>query len=230
MTLDAFSHGAPRWWARRLGLGVGVMVIFLGLYNLVARHPLGSPVDLLTPLDRAIPFMSWTWWLYVPAYAGTLAYALFSLRSVRLMWLTLAALVLCQLVNDVFYVLMPAPFPRPYDQVGGGVTGLAFHLLWSLDPPSNTFPSSHVAVAFIAWRAMRLDKHPRAWVNLAALASILVTVHTAKQHFLADSIAGLVVGWACHRALVPPRDRDRSPNPVAATERRAQNGGYGGEP
>ncbi len=224
MDLARFRKDAPRWWAWRLALGMVTILVFLGLYNLVARIPLGAPVDLASPLDRAIPFLPWTWWLYVPAYAGCLTFSLFALRDTRLLMRTLASLVLCQLFNDLFYVLMPAPFPRPADVVADPLTTAAFQALWAVDPPGNTFPSSHVAVAVIAWRSLRLDRHPLAWIDLVLLASILVTVHTTKQHFLVDSLAGLVVGWACHRLLVP------RPNPVAGTVRLADNATHGGTP
>jgi len=209
-------------------LGVGTLAIFLGLYNLVALFPLGPPVDLLTPLDRAIPFLPWTWWLYVPAYGGSMFHALFSLRDVQILLRTLAALVVCQLVNDVFYLAMPAPFPRPADPGGDGLTAAAFRVLWAIDPPGNTFPSSHVAVAFVAWRCLRLDGHPRAWVNGLALVSIFLTVHTTKQHFVVDSLAGVAMGWACHRLLLPRRPRPAAPNPVASSAGLAHDPGPGG--
>ncbi len=224
------AHGAPGWRAWRLALGVATVLVFLGLYNLVARLPLGTPIDLATPLDRAIPFLPWTWWLYVPAYAACMAFSLFAITDTRLFVLTLASLVLTQLFNDVFYVFLPAPFPRPAVVEADALTSLAFQALWRIDPPANTFPSSHVAVAVIAWRALRVERHPRAWINLGLLASILISVHTTKQHFVADSLAGLAVGWACHRLLVPGRTRIADPNAVAVAAGVAHNAGPGGPP
>lgn len=189
---------SSRWYARRLAMGLLVAAVFLTLYNGFARVTLGPEVDLMTDWDRAIPFLPWTWWLYVPVYALSLLFALFAIREEAVFRAALTGVVLCQLVNGVFYVLMPAPFPRPLGvDLGGGFLESAYHILWRIDPASNTFPSSHVAVSVIAWLALRHERSRLAWLAAVYVVCIFIAVHTTKQHFLYDAGAGAIIGWGC---------------------------------
>jgi PAP2 superfamily len=203
-------HGGFRtslaWVAYKLvtvGVGAG---LFLGTYRAVAVLALGygEGVDLMTPLDRWIPFLPWTWWFYVPAYALGLLVALALIDERRIYHRSLLAILAIGAFNAVFYLTMPAVFPRAGLVVEPGWTAAAFAWLWETDLPNNTFPSSHVAVGAFSVFVSRQTGRRLAIVPLICAVAVSITVLTTKQHFWVDSVSGWLVGWLAYRLIMSP--------------------------
>lgn len=180
-----------------------IAVAVFGGYVVSNQLLQGRPAAVLdTPVDHAIPFVPAAEFVYISVYLflflpvaqirhmavfERVAYAFYTYNSLSLL---------------VFY-LFPVRFERPDFEITSVTTwGVAFN--YAYDPPYNNFPSLHVAnsvwAALIAWR---LDP-PIGRIAAAIAASIAVSTTLVKQHWLADVLAGCLVGWAAYFFIVRP--------------------------
>lgn len=175
----------------RLGVALGATTLSMAGYWLVnglvpPRH------DLALPVDHAIPFLPWTFAVYVSIYALPLGvgwrasaedFSRMILGTVPLMGLSWLS-----------FLLLPAEYPRPAAATAGAWAG-AYAWLHGLDGPGNTFPSLHVGVTALA--ALRTRAWPDGrWWSAWAVAIILSTL-TTKQHFVVDVVGGVLLAAAC---------------------------------
>ncbi len=191
--------------ARRHAWRLVVLVVSLAgvaaIYSPVAALTEGRSHDFMTAFDEAIPFVPWTWWIYFPGYIFGLAFSVFALQDQRIVYRSIGAIVVAQLINCVFYFVIPSTFPRPTDWQATGFTADAIYWYWTMDRPNNTFPSTHVAVAVVGALAMWRDRNRFRWVPTLTAVGVFITVHTTKQHYWIDAIAGVVVGFVAHHLV-----------------------------
>ncbi len=180
------------WYAWKLAFGVAAAGLFSWMYFRTGTLTEGTSHDLLTRFDAAIPFIRWTWWIYFPGYILGIVFAVLALQDLRIFYRALVAILIAELFCVSVYFLFPSTFPRPTD-AGPGLTGEALRWFWSVDPPDNTFPSSHVAISALCALAMWQEKHRFRWVNYLLTAGVAVTVLTTKQHYVIDVFSGLLV-------------------------------------
>jgi len=193
--------------ALALGLGYAAFcVLYLGSGAFHLRPPviLGA-----SAVDRLIPFIDWTIWIYASQF-------------------TLLPLAVVQARDDAdrsqgFYAMLAATalaaavfvsWPTQLERQGvpaGGATGLAWTVLYLADTPNNCFPSLHVALAAIAGRL--LWRRERRVVAVAWPVMIAAATLTTKQHVAWDIAGGLVlaaVAWT----LVPKLLRHERAQPI----------------
>jgi len=166
----------------------GFCLLYLGASHLGSREPL-----LLAPsvLDRAVPFVPWTVWLYLGQFPLTFL-ALWWAADDETRSRTYYAMLAATLVAFAVFVAFPTSAERA--GVGlPGATGLAYRLLYRVDVPTNCFPSLHVALAALA--AAGLAAHGRGARAGAIAGAVLIAASTltTKQHDLVDVVGGLVV-------------------------------------
>jgi membrane-associated phospholipid phosphatase len=209
-------EGPWAWYRYKIVAALIGTGVFLGTYRVVALLAEGRSVDLMTPLDHAIPFIPWTWWLYIPAYALGLLVAIGLIDDRRVFHRVIVALLCMGAFNSVFYLAIPSVYPRPVDALEPGLTAMAFEWLWATDLPNNTFPSSHVAVGALSVFVARLSKSPWALIPLLCAVSVSLSVLTTKQHYWVDSVSGWMVAglayWLIVRPVVPAVRRGMSKN------------------
>lgn len=184
-------------------------ITVLSGYAVAKLQPFASAVPLpLTELDRAIPFLPETVWLYGTVTWTTLAACLHvpdRLRARRLYF----TLVLSALISWLFFFFYPTVYPRELYPLADDGSWTVRELLdiRDADDPTNCFPSLHVALAWgiaLSWndwlRARWARPLPFAWAAVVSLCTL-----TTKQHYVVDVPAGLAVGviswWAIRRAL-----------------------------
>ncbi len=190
----------PLWYLWRLVCGVAVGGLFAWMYFGISRVTLDRSYSLLTRLDAAIPFIPWTWWIYFPGYLLGLLIAVLALRDMRIFYRILVTVLFADLVCVAIFFVFPSTFPRPTNP-GPGLTGEAIRWFWSIDPPNNTFPSSHVAMSVLAALAMWKDKNRLRLANYLLTTGVAVTVLTTKQHYLLDVLGGFVVAFGSFRLV-----------------------------
>lgn len=195
---DRLRRHGPLWYAWKVALSLATVGFVGALYWPVGELTAGRSFDLMTPLDAAIPFVPWTWWIYFPGYLFGLLFAVLAMRDDGVYYRSIAAIMLAQVFNSVVYLLIPSTFPRPWEWQGTGLTADAIHWYWTVDPPNNTFPSSHVALASLAALGMWRERNPLRLVPTLTALGIFVTVHTTKQHYWIDAVAGVGMGFLCH--------------------------------
>ena len=189
----------PRRWtpiyvAWRVLLVIGMIGVVAMFYYPASLATASRSFDLTTALDRAIPFVPWTWWIYFPHYVLGLMITTVFLPDPRVVFRVFLAIVLAQVISCTVYFILPSAYPRP-TSVGDADPITAAALTWfrGIDPPNNTFPSTHVANACLAAMGAWYSKHPIRWYSLLVAAGVFVTVHTAKQHYWVDAVGGVVV-------------------------------------
>ncbi len=178
---------------------VGVVAMF---YYPASLATASRSYDLTTALDRAIPFVPWTWWIYFPHYVFGLVVTTVVLPDPRVAFRVFLAIVFGQIISCTIYFLLPSAYPRPL-VVGDAdpITSAAVVWFWGIDPPNNTFPSTHVANACMAAMGAWYTRHPIKWYSAAMALGVFLTVHTAKQHYWIDAIGGFIVALVCFRLV-----------------------------
>jgi membrane-associated phospholipid phosphatase len=166
-------------------------------------YPLGhmalarSPTLLQTPLDRAIPFLVWTTWFYLPVYLGIFVIAVIGFRTRVMFDRALVCVAGNLVVAALGHYFVRAEYPRPL-LVAPYPDASSSFLAWvhAIDPPGNVFPSLHVAhtsvLAFLLYR----DRPRLGAVTIGLAAVLAVSTLTTKQHFITDVIAGYAMAFA----------------------------------
>jgi membrane-associated phospholipid phosphatase len=176
-------------------IGGGLLLVVL--FMVPARIHLGQPIVLdRAAIDDAIPFLEWTIWVYA-SYYPFLILAVWLPRDARLRSDAVYGLVLAGAIGLVIFTLWPTTIIRESPSLVG-VTGLLWHLLFSVDTMVNALPSMHVADTCIA--AVALASRGRLWriiVPVWATIIILSTL-TTKQHYAIDLPGGLALAAVCY--------------------------------
>jgi membrane-associated phospholipid phosphatase len=180
---------------RVVGWGVSGLTI-LGCYGTAKLWSEDPSMLPLTALDRAIPFVPETVWIYgTVTWACLVAWLLVpNAIEARRLYLSIAvSTAVCTLA----FIAFPTTFPRElYPLEPASASARELLDLRSADDPDNCFPSLHVALAWSVALSFRRETHGP-WLVIAALvwaALVSVTTLTTKQHYVADVPAGLLVG------------------------------------
>jgi len=159
-------------------------------------------IDLMTPLDAAIPFLPWTLPIYESFYALILA-AAWVCRAEEFLS-TLKALVVGNLIAYACFFTLTAHYPRPDPAViSSPWLRSGFEALFSADAPGNTFPSLHVAVTWLLTLRMRRRRWGGLWLVWGGLVAL--STLTVKQHFIADVVGGIALATALNAWMLSPR-------------------------
>lgn len=195
----AARHPRPLGFAARYALGLLMAVLGVGSYVLVGGATLArANVDFMTQLDRAIPFVPWTVWFYLPLFIFNFHLAIWSIRDRQAYLRTMLSLCMAWLVASVIFYLLPAAYPRPRLLDDGTIASQLLMFLHGFDAPNNTFPSLHVAdMGVVALGAYRDDQR-RGRLVLALSVLPALSILTTKQHFLADLVGGALLAWGAH--------------------------------
>jgi membrane-associated phospholipid phosphatase len=189
-----------------LGLALLLPAIFFGTQHLISTPPALPPPWFLTVVDRSLPTVPWTVWLYLSWYVVVpcMAVAPGDVRR-RFTCTVLLSFFAC----EIGYLVWPITISRADPLPGGGVSETALATLYTLDPPRNLFPSFHAALAVAVAAAVRGSPRWRLPSGLWAFAVCVACVLT-KQHYTLDVVAGAVVGMGSHalaRVLVAVPER-----------------------
>lgn len=189
------------WRTFLVALTIGLVALIYYPASALTSH---RGYDLMTALDRAVPFLPWTWWIYFPHYVFGLLVTTIAVRDVHLLFRVIAAILLGQVICAGLYFLLPSTFPRP-PSVGEADpwTTAAIQWFWDTDPPNNTFPSAHVANATMAAIGAWRSRQPviRWYMTLVAVG-VFITVHTTKQHYWIDAVGGVLLAFAAFHAAL----------------------------
>lgn len=202
--LRLVGQRATTLWPSKLALTLVLGLVVQGPYFLIQRYPLW-PAGSFEPwhLDRWVAFdPAWTWvylsvYLLVPIPPWLATEAVDLGRYARgMVWIGVIA--------SAFFFLHPIMGPRP-DPLPA--TNALFDFLVRIDQPTNAFPALHVAVpAFSLLFARDLlapSRDPRGRTALALgwlwLALVAYSTLATRQHFTADILAGLALGWLADR-------------------------------
>lgn len=172
-------------------------LIYTGLQLLMggAKHR-----DLTSALDRKIPFVEEWVFVYLGCFLFWAVNYIIITRQGKEGWFQFAAGdYLSRLICGVFFVLLPTTNIRP-EITGDGLAQVLMRFVYSIDAPTNLFPSIHCLVSWLCFAGIRGKEYVPKWYRgfscLFAIAVFASTVFT-KQHFLVDVVAGVVIAEFC---------------------------------
>jgi membrane-associated phospholipid phosphatase len=184
---------------------IALVALLHPIYILINHWTAGLPAtELSLSIDHATPLVPG--WILVYA----LLYPVASLpgavvRYRPLLIRTALAYALVDGIAFVFFIVMPVHMElRPESVPVDSFFTWGLNFCYALDPPSNCFPSLHVATSFVG--ALVVNKiAPKAgpWLILTA-GLIAVSTMFVKQHYLVDVIAGLALGLGVYAWVIRP--------------------------
>ncbi len=176
---------------------IAVFFVQSAVYYPMGRLALDRSQTLLsTPLDRAIPFLVWTTWFYLPVYLGLLIICMVAFRDRVLFNRALVCVAGNLVVAALGHYFVRAEYPRPA-MVPPFTDASSSFLAWvhSVDPPSNVFPSLHVAHTSVLAFILTRDRPRLGAVTIVLGVVLALSTLTTKQHFLADVVAGYLMAF-----------------------------------
>jgi membrane-associated phospholipid phosphatase len=192
LAADPWSLPVPR--GKYFGTFAIQYLLWLGLYLGVNAVTAGrSVLQPLLPGESSLPLIAAAYPFYAVVYLEIIL-PLFLSRTRRGYVRTQIACALASLFAFAIYLLAPMPYPRPHHPLEGFWESLlAFE--WSIDEPRCTFPSLHVAFAWLMYLGLR-NEAPRWRLALLLLAiSISISTVLVKQHFIVDVPSGMLLAW-----------------------------------
>ncbi len=177
--------------------GLGLMGSF-GFAKLLQRIFAFEYIDITIGLDAYFVFNEGWVLVYAEAFIFWLVTFVITARQSPAAAARLAtADVLSKAICLLFFVFMPTTNVRP-ELEGGGLFNFGMWLVYSLDTPTNLFPSTHCSIAWMGARLMLKEvKWKHKWlVGIGAFGFCLLifasTLFT-KQHVILDVIGGVAV-------------------------------------
>jgi membrane-associated phospholipid phosphatase len=187
-------------WVLKLILLIVLNPLVYGPYLFLQHHHFFQTTTMpLSVIDRLIPFMPQTVWIYLSIdILMPIGPLLMGQRRQLLRYAT--GIILIGLVADVVFLFWPTSCPRP-DKTGANAL---YQAVVSIDNSFHAFPSLHAAFAIYSalcgGMVVRELNASRTWQIVFWLWAffILLATLTTKQHVLADIMAGSVLGLVAY--------------------------------
>jgi len=184
----------------------------LWLHELVQSLP--TPLYVIdNPVDRAIPFVPWTIWIYFSffIFIGSTVFRV----GDSLFWQFVASASLAAAIAWTVVLLLPITSLRPDPAlIDSELYRRIYTFVQDADPHHITFPSLHVAVTwicnFVLWQ--RSGRALRVALGIGISLSTLLT----KQHLVYDVVGGVLLAWFCVwiTAKLPLFDTEPAPDEI----------------
>ena len=192
------------------------MALPYSVINQIMGHFDHSVLDPITPIDTMVPFIAWSFVIYLSLYLYYPAAAWFGRDSderIREMFAFYQSLFVMTWVVYMIFILFPTEI-YIRDQIPESVrSGEGFWGFWygdfihKADMPYNAWPSLHVTQSLMIVMLLRYWKIVYGWKEILtwiAWIALCISVMTTKQHFFFDLATGIVTGIVCwYRMCIP---------------------------
>lgn len=186
--------------------------LFATLYLVPNHYPLKTPLELpLWWIDKAVPFLPETVWIYLSAYV-MIYMAFLGLRKNSEKNELFYAFLTTTLVSSAVFVALPTVYPRNFfptevphfnsvsDYSFSKISTSVLHVLRYADNPTNCAPSMHVCIAFLSAFIFVGRNREKFFQYLVWAFAIWLSTMTTKQHywidgFLGAGLAGVATFW-----------------------------------
>ena len=204
MTQPAAPLRPGRHWSLLIPLGLSYLWFFI--LEVVEPHP---RYFMYTPMDDFIPFLPvfiipyviWYFYIAVPGVVLLLQDAAAFCRYASF-------LTGCMMISCAIYTFLPNGILLRPDLTGEpGAFNAVIRLLYSIDTPTNSAPSLHVAQSVGAHVAIlrynRKNKKKRGVLPASLVLCVLIMLSTVfiKQHSVLDIWAGLLLAAVLYFAV-----------------------------
>ncbi|MFD2330355.1 phosphatase PAP2 family protein [Cohnella sp. GCM10020058] len=174
------------------------MLVFpvLGMMYAAVNQVDGRVWNLVTPLDRAVPFIKWfalpysVWIVFI--YVCLLY---FFVKDVRTFYRGVITYTVCALLCYLVYSVFQTTVPRPQLSGNDPFTRLVAYI-YHRDQPFNCFPSIHCFSSYMVFRILASSTFKtRRSLTLIGIGSGLIILSTQfiKQHVLLDLVAAIML-------------------------------------
>jgi membrane-associated phospholipid phosphatase len=184
-----------------------VLLFFFGYFAVGLSTAPARAHEFATPLDRRIPFIARSIWIYLWSFSASLI-PLFIVRCHSLFRRTSLAFALAIGASLICFSALPATALHlranaeqlhPADPSRWAVSAI-----YSLDPPYNLFPSLHISItALAAMSVWKVNKRYGALL-FVCLGLVAISVCTTKQHYLVDVLGGLALAALIGGIVIGP--------------------------
>ena len=161
--------------------------------------------DLTLPFDLEIPVV--TEWVFVytffcyPFWLFGYCYIAHVRRNDPLGLFRFAtADYMARLICMLFFIFLPTTNVRP-EIDGTSIADKLTNGIYSIDQPTNLFPSLHCLVSWFVFIGVRWRKNVKRWVKILIFVSavaIMASTQFLKQHYIVDLLGGVVLAELCY--------------------------------
>lgn len=180
-----------------LSLSVVLVIGAYQFYFWCQRHLWRAPKQLLTPLDRWVPYRPGWVWVYSFLYYPMILALNFLIEDARQFVHVATSFLMLLILQMLCFMVLPVATPESWRALNlrRNAAERFLAVVQRFDARSNSFPSMHCSVAMLT--ALHLEPAIGA---MAFAFPVLVATSCAytKQHFVADLPPGLALGWAAH--------------------------------
>jgi membrane-associated phospholipid phosphatase len=155
--------------------------------------------DLTTTFDTLVPFQTEWVYIYLVCYLFWVINYVMVARIHRndktAFYRFVAADMISRLVCAVFFIALPTTNTRPVISAAG-MADRIMALVYSIDQPTNLFPSIHCLVSWLCFVGIRNNKKVPLWYRIfSCIFALLVVASTqfTKQHYIVDAAAGIIL-------------------------------------
>ncbi|MEW6209316.1 MAG: phosphatase PAP2 family protein [Acidobacteriota bacterium] len=175
-------------------------LLFCVLYTIAGAAPFRK-AQVLNPseLDRLIPFIPATVWIYMAQFFF-LFFSVMSLKKTETISRALYAMGAASAFSFAVFFVYPTTIAREMIASEGWTGGL-FEFLYRIDSSANCFPSLHVSLAWIAAAALFEEHGRKGLIAFFIAAAISLSTLTTRQHYFIDILSGLAVAALCRGLL-----------------------------
>ena len=125
---------------------------FMTFYTLSGAISYQSGTFLpMIEMEKNIPFLLWTIWIYIILYPIYLIWSLWGYQDELEMNKTLYGFLLLTVISCALFIIFPISYPREFFPLplDNNLTTVIFRGMRELDKPSNCLPSLHVGLCYL---------------------------------------------------------------------------------
>jgi hypothetical protein len=187
----------------RLFIGFGLIAlhnICNGVVNrMTSLRPVSDLLNVQTPIDQAIPYLSWTWVFYISAVLVVILAGMIVVWNMpkKQFYITVLSYSLMFIIAALVQYLLPIKSPWPENM--NKVQGWYHHHVMIY--PYACLPSMHVALIVFPI-LIAISGVARKWikVTLSVMAiPFIVSTLTLKEHYFVDVLAGILLAVLAYR-------------------------------
>ncbi|WP_189010927.1 phosphatase PAP2 family protein [Paenibacillus marchantiophytorum] len=184
------------WWSYVMACSALLLIPLVGLIYVHLNQADGRAYNLVTDLDRQIPFIKGFIVPYLSWYGFLLIGFLYlAHKDRRNYYFTILEMVMGLLLCYGVYAIYQTTVPRPELTETDWLLRMV-EWVYRSDQPFNCFPSTHVLTSYVLMRAyLRTNRVAIGYKIAISSMSLLIIVSTqfVKQHVLLDIVGAVVV-------------------------------------
>ena len=168
---------------------------FFAVYFLIAAivNPIPCP-KWISSIDDKIPFI---WWMIIPYYSYYILLIIppFIIKDEHRIKLLTRTLIETAIVCYIVYIIWPISSHNVLEQVTPNPLSLLHDFITFEFLYQNALPSMHVSVTATIGLAIAQYQTKYKNLMLIVILGIFLATFLIKQHYLVDSITGLILGY-----------------------------------